>query len=109
MLSRPISNKQITSKSEVMVSHHKMFHCGSCQKSFRSKNSCLEHRSIVHENKLLTCQYCGRELRSKGSLRNHIVLAHTKDSRFKCPVCDKVFISSKSYEGHMNMHRNHYK
>lgn len=57
------------------------YHCCYCDKSFGSRQACVQHMSIAHMHGQLCyrCCYCGKSLGSRQACVQHMSIAHIQD------------------------------
>ncbi|KAM7265409.1 hypothetical protein ACFE04_003092 [Oxalis oulophora] len=82
------------------VQIHALFECYKCNKSFGQKDSYLEHFSSAHQKSI-------KKHKGVGSTVGDGVIV-TKDGKFECQFCHKVFIERRRYNGHVGIHVRNY-
>lgn len=65
--------------------------CEVCGKSFKDKQSVVDHMMIHTGRKMYVCQDCGADFAYASGLRQHISLHHDKEKRLECEECGKIF------------------
>eukprot|EP00116_Pleurobrachia_bachei_P003900 sb/3464162/ len=120
-----------TSKVNLVSGDKPPFQCGDCGKSFCTRGTLFNHRSIhtgekpykckdcgerfINISKLKThilihsgerplqCKECGKDFTQLGILKNHM-LVHTGEKPHKCKECGKGFSQSSTLKRHMLIH-----
>lgn len=73
--------------------------CSQCGKSFKMRNSLIQHMRTHQDPSCLPtypCQLCGKNFRIKSRLRDHLRL-HNGDKPYKCGTCGKCFHKVKQH------------
>ena len=78
----------------------KPFNCSICNAAFTQNSKLKRHLFAVHEEKKYDCYFCKSESPQKSCLAKHITSVHEGKKPFKCPPCDKNFITSSDFEQH---------
>ena len=75
------------------------FHCGLCNKLFKSEKLLKQHfyQSHREDTELLECVECGKKWKNKHQLKLHIINVHVKKH---CDLCN-LEVSSGNYKRHM--------
>ncbi|CAG2057470.1 unnamed protein product [Timema podura] len=81
-----------------------IYECELCPDTFEQKKQLLGHIKLEHLKKKFECDECGKGFNVKGDLDNHRRSKHTKERPFKCPVCQKAFLTSGVFYQHRMMH-----
>jgi uncharacterized C2H2 Zn-finger protein len=111
-ISQKLLQKHIEENHKEKIVHS--FVCHICKKVLKSKDALFQHLRIMghHLESVETpgCPQCNEEFKTKGDLLTHLIrtkhnLLHppSRDDNFPCPLCDKVFTSSKSLTQHISM------
>lgn len=91
-----------------MSQHSEIRHqCPSCTYSSVNLQCFRNHIRVQHSNdKPHVCNECGRSFKLKNTLLNHMV-QHTGERKYSCEFCTKRFASSGNYYSHRKrMHPN---
>ncbi|KAH8407003.1 hypothetical protein KR222_003740, partial [Zaprionus bogoriensis] len=77
------------------------YHCGVCNKSFRSRTQQYYHRACGNELlKRFPCTQCSRRFATRSHLKYHLN-SHVKESSFCCTLCGKSFQQELILRHHM--------
>ena len=82
---------------------YKRYNCHQCDKELKNTKTLRKHISEMHDKK--PCAQCGK-LYGATAMTRHIASAHIprNQSKFKCEVCGKGFVSTQSLKNHNNIH-----
>ncbi|XP_035255772.1 zinc finger protein 135-like [Anguilla anguilla] len=78
--------------------------CTECGKTFRGKESVLEHLQSHAQDGSHTCIQCKEKFPDSGSLLRHVQCEHTHNEEFHCSLCGMRFQAAKAYARHMRVH-----
>lgn len=97
-----------------MISHQQksenMYVCEQCGRSFKMRQTLLQHHRVHVKQPFLKCEYCPREFRTYKGKKYHILKDHIDkagDFSFKsyiCGHCGKPSSSKNEYEDHLKNH-----
>ncbi len=89
---------QCCSKSE--------FECQNCKETFTDYVSFQKHKA--EEKSQTVCNLCGWTTGQRSHLRRHLLLVHkqVQEGGQHCEICRIAFVQKKSFEKHMELHRN---
>ena len=96
-------------KAHVSNKHlgEKKFGCNVCDKRFGTKKDIEIHTRQHHGASKLSCEKCGPSFGYKSALTRHIESCGKQTKCFKCPACEKMFISKNALYMHKRAkHRN---
>ncbi|KAG4066618.1 hypothetical protein HA402_007254 [Bradysia odoriphaga] len=84
-----------------MVQHSLVrFTCELCDYSALNRQCLRNHIKVQHSDiKPFSCQYCGKTFKLRNTLLNHLV-QHTGIRKFFCEFCGRTFASSGNYYSH---------
>lgn len=84
-----------------MVQHSMVrFNCDLCEYSALNRQCLRNHVRVQHTDlKPFCCSICGRTFKLKNTLLNHMV-QHTGLKKFSCQFCSRTFASSGNYYSH---------
>ncbi|KAJ6646927.1 Transcription factor grauzone [Pseudolycoriella hygida] len=84
-----------------MVQHSMVrFNCEMCDYSALNRQCLRNHIKVQHSDiKPFSCQYCGKTFKLRNTLLNHLV-QHTGIRKFFCEFCGRTFASSGNYYSH---------
>ncbi|XP_059612114.1 zinc finger protein with KRAB and SCAN domains 7-like isoform X2 [Phlebotomus argentipes] len=84
-----------------MVQHSMVrFNCDLCEYSALNRQCLRNHVRVQHTDlKPFCCSQCGRTFKLKNTLLNHMV-QHTGLKKFSCQFCSRTFASSGNYYSH---------
>lgn len=85
--------------------------CDICPKSFPTLRALRYHKEshIPEDQRLFQCDICSAKFYRERKLRHHVTHAHATEEtkQFKCPDCDKAFVSNSLLIDHTRkMHEN---
>ncbi|XP_063438085.1 zinc finger protein 37-like [Mytilus trossulus] len=97
-----------------MMSHQQksdnMYVCEQCGRSFKMRQTLLQHHRVHVKQPFLKCEYCPREFRTYKGKKYHILKDHIDKAgefSFKsyiCEHCGKPSSSQNEYEEHLKNH-----
>jgi uncharacterized Zn-finger protein len=74
--------------------------CNLCEYSAANKQCLRNHLKVQHsEVKSFSCEVCSKSFKLKNTLVNHMV-QHTGIKRYSCNFCSRTFASSGNYYSH---------
>lgn len=84
-----------------MLQHSSIrYTCSSCSYSALNRQCLRNHIRVHHtDTKPFSCNVCGKSFKLKNTLLNHMV-QHTGIRKFSCPFCTRTFASSGNYYTH---------
>ncbi|XP_022698857.1 zinc finger protein 540-like isoform X2 [Varroa jacobsoni] len=94
-------NRSYEAKSQ-LIAHQVWVHqrceddrypCPFCGKPFTKQSYLALHLRRHVDERPYRCEHCGKSFAHLASLKGHVTMKHTKDFRFRCPICDKGFVS----------------
>ena len=87
-------------------SDKQILNCPTCDYSTKRQSHLQRHVSSTHETpNTAECELCGKILRGKESLKIHHNYVHNKKEwKFKCDICDKLYINKSELEKHYQRH-----
>jgi len=75
------------------IEEHLFFHqdtgvyqCGYCLKTYKGKDSAVNHFETVHTDSTYPCEVCGKVFKSRSTKRQHVHLKHRSESKSKANV-----------------------
>ena len=90
-------------------SHNCPLHCPDCPNYKEKEKEIPKPRKTIQEFKTnpLVCKYCLKTFYTEANCTRHIESCHkmTKDSLFKCKVCDKEYTTKYARDIHENEHK----
>lgn len=107
-------NPQDCSEDEEIALKTLRYKCGSCGRSYSSKNQMLKHQNSAHADSPYSCDICGHRFVSKQKISFHI-RTHQDCNRsehfmavkklYKCGVCKHLISTKSALERHKsNIH-----
>ena len=75
--------------------------CSQCGTKFKTPLKLQHHVESVHVK--IPCSECGK-LVGKRNMPRHMQANHTMKKNYKCPECEKTFISKANLSDHINTH-----
>ncbi|CAH1776968.1 unnamed protein product, partial [Owenia fusiformis] len=76
------------------------FLCKVCHKSFKNRDSLLDHARLHTGENLHSCSFCSKQFVSNSKLVTH-QRTHTGEKPFQCKICLKTFGDRSSHIRHM--------
>ena len=105
----PICKKIFHSKhlsTHIAVAHEglRKYKCDQCEKSFKYRNSLIDHKLRIHEKDqaFIPCKICNKSIIKTG-MRKHIRIKHEKKFNHKCHLCDKSYDRSTDLNEHIKI------
>ncbi|XP_062564829.1 oocyte zinc finger protein XlCOF6-like isoform X2 [Armigeres subalbatus] len=78
--------------------------CLHCPRAFKNRWRMEEHVRKIHKAKPADCDICGLKLASASLVKSHKLWVHT-EANFKCPHCEKKFVSKYYFQKHLLTHQ----
>lgn len=75
--------------------------CEICAKSFRFPSDLEAHKSCHDPSRPFCCTTCSLRFWSQKALNLHVTMSHPKFESFTCHVCNKSYLTRKSYVRHI--------
>lgn len=108
-LRKLVVNPENCSEDEEIALKRVRFKCGSCNRSYSSKDLMIRHQSVAHADCPYSCDVCGQRFVSRQKINFHIrnhrdcnrseqFMAVTK--LYKCGVCKQLISSKNALERH---------
>lgn len=115
--SEPNCSKTYTNKSHLdrhVKSVHKevetdfLYSCPKCMKKYANRQNLKRHIKISHieNNKPFSCDMCRVNFKKKHQLQAHMYV-HNGIKSFRCPHCDKEFVTLHDKKKHMRNHKTY--
>src|SRR5437870_3853700 len=86
-----------------MCIYLKMNPCELCGKTYRQRQSLVEHRRRVHEGVKYPCDSCCKVFAHPTTRRQHVFRDHLGQG-YPCPLCSKIFTAKNSVRQHLVLH-----
>ncbi|CAN7985104.1 unnamed protein product [Ixodes hexagonus] len=81
------------------------FRCKNCERAFYLEEDLSCHEANCKGDSVRKCNECSFSSDVYRELCDHVVQCHPEVPRFKCTVCDLVFIHDFKHKAHMKTHR----
>ena len=90
-------------KTETRSNDSKPYTCGTCKKSFATRQHLDRHSNLHSKQTLYPCSKCDKVMLDKSYLSRHL-RTHSGDRPFSCNTCHKRFLTASSLRRHMSVH-----
>lgn len=97
-----------------MTSHQekldKMYVCEQCGRSFKLKQTLVQHHRVHVKQSFLKCEYCFKEFRTYKGKKYHILKYHPEKANnfgwksYDCETCGKQMSSQTEHDEHQKTH-----